>query len=160
MVAIYIAQNALAISLVERCVERWTRTARIRKYWLIPFVLLSLLPVAGSLLPDSPVKFALQAAGNVWLGFYVYFGGMLCVLMLLTLVLRVLCGKRPARRWYGGVLCLSLIPALGLLGYGLHHAQQTVVVSYDLDVDKPAVEQGETMDLVLIGDLHLILISI
>ena len=159
MVAVYIAQNLLSILLIERCLHRWTLTAphagKIRKCWLIPFALLSLLPVTGALLPDGPVKYALQAAGNVWLGFYVYFGGMLSVLLLLSLIMKKLSRGRLANGWHGGILCLSLFVSLMLFGYGLHHAQQTVVVSYDLDVDKPAATQGETMDLVLIGDLHL-----
>ena len=159
MVVVYLAQNLLAILLVDRCLRRWARTSqnaqKIRKYWLIPFTLVSLLPVAGALMPDSPVKFALQAAGNVWLGFYVYFGGLLVTLMLLGLILSKLSRGRLAQGWHGGMLCLSVLVSLVLLVYGLHHAQQTVVVSYDLDVDKPAAEPGEAMNLVLIGDLHL-----
>ena len=159
MVVVYLAQNLLAILLVDRCLRRWARTSqnaqKIRKYWLIPFTLVSLLPVAGALMPDSPVKFALQAAGNVWLGFYVYFGGLLVTLMLLGLILSKLSRGRLAQGWHGGILCLSVLVSLVLLVYGLHHAQQTVVVSYDLDVDKPAAEPGEAMNLVLIGDLHL-----
>ena len=159
MVVVYLAQNLLAILLVDRCLRRWARTSqnaqKIRKYWFIPFTLVSLLPVAGALMPDSPVKFALQAAGNVWLGFYVYFGGLLVTLMLLGLILSKLSRGRLAQGWHGGMLCLSVLVSLVLLVYGLHHAQQTVVVSYDLDVDKPAAEPGEAMNLVLIGDLHL-----
>lgn len=159
MVAVYIAQNLLAIVLIDRCLNRWTFTAerakRLRKYWLIPFILLSLLPVAGALLPDGGVKYALQAAGNIWLGFYVYFGGMLSFTLLLSLVVRKLSGGRLKKGWHGGILCLSVLLSLAVWVYGLHHAQQTVVVSHDLTVDKPAAEQGETMNLVLIGDLHL-----
>ena len=45
--------------------------------------------------------------------------------------------------------------SLVLLVYGLHHAQQTVVVSYDLKLDKPAAADVDEMNLVLLGDLHL-----
>jgi len=159
MVAIYLAQNCLAAVLIKRCLVRWPRTAqrasRIKKYWLIPFAVLSLLPVAGALLPDSPVKFALQAAGNIWLGFYVYFGGMLAFLLLAGLIVKLVSGGRLARSWHGGILCLSLVASLVLLGYGLRHAQQTVVVSYDLELDKPAAADVDEMNLVLLGDLHL-----
>lgn len=159
MVAIYLAQNCLAAVLIKRCLVRWPRTAqrasRIKKYWLIPFAVLSLLPVAGALLPDSPVKFALQAAGNIWLGFYVYFGGMLAFLLLAGLIVKLVSGGRLARSWHGRILCLSLVASLVLLGYGLHHAQQTVVVSYDLELDKPAAADVDEMNLVLLGDLHL-----
>jgi len=157
--AVYLAQNALAAFLTDWCLRRWSvtadRAAQIRLFWLIPFTLVSLVPLAGALLPDRPVKFALQAAGNVWLGFYVYYGGALSVLLLLGLILRKLSGGHVAACWHGGILCLSAAMALILLVYGLHHAQQTVVVSYDLNVDKPAAEQGEQLNVVLIGDLHL-----
>lgn len=68
-IGIYCAMIALAFFLTDLCLRRWGLTAqgagRVRKFWLIPGVLLALLPIAGALLPDSPVKFALQAAGNV-----------------------------------------------------------------------------------------------
>ena len=73
---------------------------------------------------------------------------MLVVLLALTL---------PVRRasWRHGLsLALSLVTALTVLGYGLHHAQDTRVVTYDHAVDKPAGET-ETMKVVLLGDLHL-----
>jgi len=151
-IGIYCLMIALAYFLTDLCLRRWEVTAasagRVRKVWLIPGLLLSLTPVAGAMLPDSPLKFALQAAGNVWLGFFLYYGFVLVVLLLLTL---------PARRtgWrHGGALCLSLAAALALLGYGLVHAQDTRVVSYDLALDKPA-GQTERMKVVLIADLHL-----
>ena len=121
---------------------------RLRALWLIPGLLLALTPVAGALLPDSRAKFALQAAGNVWLGFFVYYGFVLLALLALSLPLR-----RMKRR-YGGVLCLSLAAALAITGLGMRHAQDTRVVTYDIRVDKPA-DGAEDMKLVLIGDLHL-----
>ena len=151
-IGIYYVMIAVAFWLTDLCLRKWKRTAadagRLRKFWLVPGLLLSLLPVLGALLPNSPVKFAIQAAGNVWLGFFLYYGLLLVVLMALTL---------PARRagWrHGCALCLSLVASLALLGYGLVHAQDTRVVTYDLAVDKPA---GETRELrvALIGDLHL-----
>ena len=159
MVVLYLAQKTLAAFLADRCLKRWVvtaeRAAKIRPYWLVPFILLSLLPVAGAFLPDKPVKYALQAAGNVWLGFYVYFGGILAVSLLGALVLRTISGGRLATLWHGGILCLSIVLALVLFAYGLHHAQQTKVVSYDLSVDKAADAPGQTLDVVLLGDLHL-----
>ena len=159
MVVIYLAQNVLAALLTDRSLHKWKLTSeradQIRKFWLIPFSVLSLLPVAGALLPDCAAKFGLQAAGNIWLGFYLYFGGMLSVLLLLSLLIWKLSGGRLAKSWHGGILCLSLVVLLVVFAYGLHHAQQTVVVSYDLNVDKPADAQGDEMNLVLLGDLHL-----
>ena len=159
MVVIYTAQNVLAAYLVDYCLRKWKRTAdkahSLRKVWLIPFALVSLMPVAGAFLPDGALKFALQAAGNVWLGFYLYFGILMLVLLLLALILRKLSARRLAQSWSGGILCLSLIAALILFVYGLDHAQRTKVISYDLSVGKQAAEDTREMNLVLIGDLHL-----
>lgn len=159
MVAICLALCALGGFLTDLCLRRWARTGhaarRIRPYWLVPYAVLWLLPLAGALLPDSPVKFALQAAGNVWLGFFVYYGGVLLVLLGAAAFIRLASRGRLGRRWHGGILCLSLAAALALFGYGLVHAQDTVVVSHDLDVRKPVPGGEGEMKLVLVGDLHL-----
>ena len=87
MTAIYLAQKVLAAFLTDWCLRQWPRTAawasRYRLCWLVPFILLSLLPVAGAFLPEGRLKYRLQAAGNVFLGYYVYFAGTMAVLLLL-----------------------------------------------------------------------------
>ncbi len=155
LIAIYTALTALAGYLTERCLRRWGHTAeragKLRKYWLIPYIVLSLLPVAGAFLPDSPVKFALQAAGNIWLGFYIYYGWILVMLLLLGRIVSTVTKGKVAKNLHGGILCLSVAATLLLVSFGLVHAQSTVVTHYDLQVDKP----GEDMKIVLLGDLHL-----
>ena len=159
LLTVYAAQFVLAAYLTNRCLSRWARTSgcfrKIRKYWMIPFALFALLPVTGAFLPDSPAKFALQAAGNVWLGFYLYYGGTIVFFLIAALLLRKISAGRIARHWHGGILCLSLVMATALFAYGLVHAQHPVVVSFDVAVDKPAATEGEEMKLVLLGDLHL-----
>ena len=155
LIAVYIILTTLAGYMTERCLRRWKLTAekagKLRKFWLIPYGLLSLLPVAGAFLPDSPVKFALQAAGNIWLGFYIYFGWILVMLLLLGRIVKTVSGGRAAGNWHGGILCLSVAATLILVSYGLVHAQSIAVTHYDLRIDKP----GEDMKIVLLGDLHL-----
>ena len=154
-IPLYLALSVLIGFLTERCLRRWKRTSgnagTLRKFWLIPYIALSLMPVAGTLLPDSPLRFALQAVGNVWLGFYVYYGGLLLLFLLLSLLLRLLSRGRLAAGWHGGILCLTLALAAATAVYGLIHAQHTVVDRYELALDKP----GEDMKVVLIADLHL-----
>ena len=155
LITIFVAMASLVAYMVDLCLRRWPLIAwnvGLRKlFWLAPYIILTLTPMVGAFLPNSPIKFALQAAGNVWLGFYLYFGFLLLVLLGLMLPFRRLSGRRSGKHWYGGVLCLSLAVALAITGYGLVHAQETVVYRYDVEVDKP----GEDMKLVLIGDLHL-----
>lgn len=155
LIAAFVALASLAAYMVDLCLRRWSRvtwnTGLRKLFWLAPYIILTVLPIAGAFLPNSPAKFALQAAGNIWLGFYLYFGFLLLVLLGMMLLLWALSGRRMAKNWYGGILCLSLAAALAVTGYGLAHAQDTVVCRYDVEVDKP----GEDMKLVLIGDLHL-----
>lgn len=154
-IGIYAALVALAAFLTDLNLRNWpltvNRAARMRKFWLNLYLLMSLLPVAGAFLPNSPFKFAVQAAGNIWLGFYLYYGFLLLVLSGLSMLVRRVSRGRMARKWHGGVLSLSLVIALAVTGYGLVHAQDTVVERYDIRVDKP----GEDMKIVLIADLHL-----
>ena len=157
-IGIYCALLALELYLTNLCIHRWPRmagrTKRLRPFWLIPCVLLSLLPIAGALLADSPVKFALQAAGNIWLGFFLYYGALLVVLLALGRLIKLLDRGRIGQNCHGCALCLSLILSLAVCAYGLVHAQDTQVVTYDLTVGKSAGKMEE-MRLVLIGDLHL-----
>ena len=158
LLVIYSALNVLAVWMTDLRMRswfdgstKWRSALWVRKYWLIPYILLALLPVAGAFLPDGPVKFGLQAAGNIWLGFYIYYGALLGLLILLARGARQLDKRREARRTYRGLLRLSLILSLAIVAYGLVHAQNTVVTRMSLDVDKP----GEDLRLVLLADLHL-----
>lgn len=155
LITMYVALSGFAAYLTDLCLRRWSRTSdrarRLRAYWLPPCILLSLLPVAGAFLPDSPVKFALQAAGNIWLGFYLYYHWSIAMLLLAAWIARHVRRERLKRDVYGGILCLSLALSVAVVGYGLVHARNTVVRRYELTVDKP----GEDMKLILLGDLHL-----
>ena len=124
---------------------------------MVLYAVLSLLPVLGAMLPDSPVKFFLQGAGNIWLGFSVYFNGILIILSLAAGLLYPLRKNREGR-FFGAVpawiLLVSFLGGTILLAYGMIHAQHTVVTEYDITIDKDA---GDVKDLtlVLIADLHL-----
>ena len=150
MITLYAGLCVLGAWLTDLCMLRCTpRAQEIRVYWLIPYVLCSLLPVTGALLPECPVGSFLQAAGNIWLGLYLYYGGILAVLLVAAGL-----SRRTGARWYGGILCLSLAAAVILWGYGMHHALQPRTVSYHLSVQKQT-ENVDRMRIVLIADLHL-----
>ena len=151
-IGIYVLLSTITFALTELCLRRWKltadRVARLRPLWLIPGALLASTPIVGAMLPDSPAKFFFQAAGNVWLGFFLYYGLLLVVALAVTLP------KRRTSLRHGVALCAALAMAVAVTGYGLVHAQNTRVVRYDLALDKPAGETEE-MNVVLIGDLHL-----
>lgn len=158
LLSVYTLLSCVAGWFTDRCFVKWKRTAdragRIRKYWLIPYILLSLLPVAGAFLPNGAVKFALQAAGNVWLGFYLYYGALLLLLFLIAAIVRLVSARRAGKAWHGAILVLSCVTAAALVGYGLIHAQDTKVKRIDIQLEKPAGDM-DSMKLVLLGDLHL-----
>ena len=150
MIVVYILLAVIGARLTDRCVRRLTKRAKkIRPFWLIPFILLMALPLAGAFLPDSPARNACQAYGNIWLGFYIYYLGILIILMILRGIFR-----RRRRGWYAAILILSVIAAAGICRYGMIHAQQPETVSYQITLPNQAAGTDE-MKMVLIGDLHL-----
>ncbi len=157
MLLIYFCLYLLGAVLTDLCLRKWkrtgTRAGALRKFWLIPYTMLDLLPVAGAFLPDSRLKFALAAAGNVWLGFFLYCGGLLLILCSLAGLIRILSRGRIAG-FYGEVLCLSVFAGLILWIAGMVHAQDPRTVTYDITL--PGDGSGtEDQTYVLLGDLHL-----
>ena len=149
---------ALTYFLTDLHACKWKMSAdfekKRRKYWICAGIVLALLPLGGAMLPDSGFKFAIQAAGNVWLGFFIYYGGLILIFSIIGLLIRFIIRSEKLREWHGVVLCASAVIAFAVMVYGLIHAQNTRVVTYDLELDKPAGEMDE-MKVVLLGDLHL-----
>ncbi len=117
------------------------------------YILLAIIPVLGAYLPNSSFKFLMMAIGNVWLGFFMYFTGLLLITVLITYII-VRVRKDDKKEIVGHALHISFILALAICVYGLIHAQNTKVVSYDVSVDKE-VEGQKDLKVVLLGDLHL-----
>ena len=57
MLLIYFCLYLLGAVLTDLCLRKWKRTEKkagtLRKFWLIPYTLLNLLPIAGAFFPDS-----------------------------------------------------------------------------------------------------------
>ena len=151
MLFLYVALLSLHGFLISRCLSRWGRikgwACGIRRLWFGAYVLFSSFPVLGTILPDLPLRYLFQKVGNLWLGFILYHGGLLLLLYLLGLMLRLFCRKMSLEgKGHGAILCLSTLGALFIFGYGLFHAQQTKVVSYELWVRKP-LSSGDVVSL-------------
>ena len=140
--------------MTEFCVRHWPFTAnaarKIRPFWLIPHLLISLAPVAGAFLDNSHMRFALMGVGNIYLGYFLYYGITLALLMLFA-GLATLITSRRFSSLYGIILCLSLVCGFTTATYGMFHAQEIQVRRYDIAVDKP----GKDMTVVFVADLHL-----
>lgn len=120
---------------------------------IIIYLLIGLLPILGAMLPASPVKYRLQGWGNIWLGFYIYFGAILLFLWIPALAVRLKSGNKT-HAFRGIALIISIAAALAVWAYGLYHAQNTKVTNLDISIEK---EAGGLTDLklILLGDLHL-----
>ena len=88
-VGIYVIWQLIVMALIGWCIEPRKLVRRSKKrrgalcFAAIVYIVLSLLPVMGAFIPDSPVKFRLQAAGNIWLGFVIYVNNFLLILCLI-----------------------------------------------------------------------------
>jgi len=153
-VPIYAGLTIINGAMTEFCIRHWPFTAnaarKIRPFWLIPHLLISLAPVAGAFLDNSHMRFALMGVGNIYLGYFLYYGITLALLMLFA-GLATLITSRRFSSLYGIILCLSLVCGFTTATYGMFHAQEIQVRRYDIAVDKP----GKDMTVVFVADLHL-----
>ena len=152
--SIYAVLTIMNGMMTDFCLRRWPLTTgqagKRRSIWLIPQFLFALAPVAGTFLENGHLRYALQGIGNIYLGFFIYYGFFLALLLLVTVPARLIRRKRFSTL-YGVILCLSFFGSMIVGIYGLFHAQDTRVYRYDIAVDKP----GKDMTVVLIADLHL-----
>ncbi len=156
-ISVYMITQLLVMEAVGRGIYSFMEAGWIRRTaCLIVFLVylsLALLPVAGALLPDSSLKFRLQAAGNIWLGFAVY---LLLGLLVFLPGIRLfhLIRRHPKEPVIGFAVAAAAVFSLVILFYGMAHAQKTKVTRLSLSTEKPL---GEThhLKLVLIGDLHM-----
>lgn len=130
----------------------------IRPVWMLLYIAAASVPVAGALLPVSvPVRYPLQTAGNIFLGFDLYFCGFLILFSIADFIIRVIRKKKhPERK--GLYVWAWLIPAiLGIIlpVYGLFHAQQPHVTYWSADAHEESAEVSGEIRVVLIADLHL-----
>jgi predicted MPP superfamily phosphohydrolase len=118
------------------------------------YALLALLPVLGTYLPDSSFKYHLAAAGNIWLGFYMYFTGLLLILQLLRLIRRLFARSMTSARSSRIILSLVIAFTLCLNAYGCVNAQNVTTTRYNIDINKSA-GSVQTLKIALIADFHL-----
>ena len=152
-VGIYLIWQFVVFLLLRRCTF-YGRYNVLHVVGILLFAALTILPLAGAFLPDSDLKYRLQRAGNIWLGFVIYFSVFLIGLSLLGKIVLLIQGKSAGRLHLTGIFLVSLVCGLGLLAYGMIHAQDTIVTELDVPVNKSAGDWTD-LDIVLIADLHL-----
>ena len=129
-------------------IGRKTRIVRI-----IIYALLAIIPVLGAFLPKCEFKYFCMGFGNLWLGFFMYYSGLV---IFATIITHIICRvtKDEEQKALEQVLNISFTLALLIFLIGIIHAQRPKIVNYDISVDKQTVNTQE-LKVVLIADLHL-----
>lgn len=158
-IGIYVLMSFVTMLMTRWCLNSTFVPLSIRKnrpahvIVVTLYLLVFLLPILGAMLPNSRLKFDLQGAGNIWLGFYIYYGAVLLFLWIVAFIVQKISSKEN-HMIRGLVLAISFITALVVCVHGLIHAQQTIVTKLDIPIEKKAGDHKE-LNVILLGDLHL-----
>ena len=129
--------------------EGFFKSTRIVR--VVLYAMLAVLPFLGTFLPKGGVKYFFMAAGNIWLGYFLYYAGLMLFGCGAAAVICKAAGKRKGKV-FGYIMCFSAAVALAVTVCGMVHAQDTKTVEYELKLsDAPQNE----LKAVLIADLHL-----
>ena len=159
-ISIYLVLQVLTLLQTRRLLKysffsRQSTAARVLfVLTLLVYCLSALMPIGGALLPDGRTRFAMQAAGNIWIGFYGYFSLLVLSGWLGFMFMRLVRGRERMPMAGGVILAVCLAVGVVLLCYGMVHAQHTIRTELDVPIEK---DTGELtgMKMVLIADLHL-----
>ena len=158
LITIYIIINLYTASQLSywlrRCSRRYGSVASLRVLYMLFYALLASLPMFGTYLPDSSFKYHMAAAGNLWLGFYMYFTGLLLILQLIRLICRRFVKSGNAERRSRVILTLVIVFTLCLNAYGCVNAQNVTTTRYDISVNKSA-GSVKSLKIALVADFHL-----
>ena len=120
---------------------------------IIVYGLLAVIPVLGAYLPNSSFKFSCMEFGNIWLGFFMYYSGLVIFSTIITLIICKI-RKDEEGKPIGHALTVSFVLAFIITILGLVHAQNPKLVNYDISIDKQT-DNVKELKVVLIADLHL-----
>lgn len=156
--------SALHVYLARR-VAWWVQKVLLQRAllpwkWLcfcLPYALLALSFPVGFFLP--PIHFVarmIRVVGYHWLGFFLYFLMALVLVDLVRLLLHFVRKFRPFAipRFVTLIMGWSVLAfSISLYGYGVLHAQQIVVRTYPITIEKECTLSS--CKIVLFSDLHL-----
>ena len=159
-ISIYIILQAIVLLLSHIAIRKAQLPDLVysgfKRFFIPILTILAVLPVLGTLLPDSRVKFDLQGAGNIFLAFFVYYAmGILAaffIVGLYVLIRNVIRNagqgrgsgsttrqregrKNDLRNIFRVLLLICVIQPLVVVPYGLVHAQHFRISRYEAMVD-------------------------
>ncbi|MBQ8967164.1 metallophosphoesterase [Ruminococcus sp.] len=141
-----LTERTLAKGGLGKELFRKTRVLR-----LIVYIALALLPCMGTFLPDSKAKFFCMKTGNLWLGFFLYYTGLLLLFSAVAAIISKV-RKDTEKKAFKVVVHGAAVFAAVITVYGMIHAQNTKVVTYDIEARQGG---GSQLKVVLLADLHL-----
>lgn len=119
---------------------------------IVPFVMW-MFPLVGALVRDGNINYFFQKWGNTFLGYLLYFFGILLFIVIIRGIVYLFSRKPAGRGFWGTVLALLLALTVGLNIYGSIHAHDVHVTNYIMDKEKLGLE--EELKIVLLADLHI-----
>lgn len=165
MIYILLLGYGLIISYLIFASYRWMKCLLPLRYYKVGKISLILLhgivalpgPIAF-FMDNGEVQAALQKFHNCWLGILIYYGVFVVIVELVCLVLKRL-KKFPKdttvlRKCAMAIGSFFIVAVLTVSIYGIYHAKQIVVNSYNISIDKE-VQGRKQLKVVLVADLHL-----
>jgi predicted MPP superfamily phosphohydrolase len=131
-----------------RTIGRKTRIIRVLIY-----IILVVIPMLGAYLPKCSFKYFCMEFGNIWLGFFMYYSGLVIVVTIVSHIIHFIIRDKK-KTVLGHILNISLVLALLVTLSGMYHAQKPRLVNYEVNVDKKT-ESVKELKVVLLADLHL-----
>lgn len=154
---LYILVQILVSVLTEKSISSSRKFSGIgkksRAVRIVIYAALAAVPAFGAFLPKSPFKFFCMKAGNIWLGFFMFYGSFV---LLLTIAYWIIAKvrKEDFKASHGRAFQIAFAAALVIFVAGLIHAQQPKLVTYDIELANEAA-RGRNLKIVLLADLHL-----
>ena len=158
----YLLIALYALTQVDRHLKYLFRFNIFRFFFDLVFLIPTLVPLAAAVLPDTvlPVEIRNQmlSYSNYWLGFFVYFTGLLFLLHVFRIISIPFRDAEERKRHNpliaGFALLLCIFLSLSINIYGKANAQHLWLTKYSVNISKVVTKHGD-MRIVLASDFHL-----
>ena len=162
----YTILNIIALFLVDhwlcRASEKHQNSVAGRVIVDFLYVVLAFMPILATIIKDSIYKYFLLRYSYIWMGFLMYFGGMLLFPTVVEVIVRCVKHAKQKKREKEGyslseeeiernaarsrhvtafVFCMIILVTIGLNVYGMIHARNTVVTHYSVEIDKKGARE-------------------
>lgn len=175
----YTLLNIIAVFLIDhwlcRSSLRYKQSVAARVIVCFLYAALAFMPILAVLISDSLYQYLLLRYSYIWMGFLMYFGGLILIASVLELIIRLVSRAKAKRRELEDgpltseelekkqlfskrisalVLLLIFAGSIGINAYGMIHAKEIKTTHYDVRIDKK-VKKVKKLRAAMISDLHL-----